>query len=419
MNPYSMSHLSDELLSRDLDTLFTRDHETTAALLAHIAEFDDRKLYLPAGYPSMVAYCVDRERYTEQAAYKRIFAARAARRFPAIFAAVARGQLHLSAVVLLARHLTENTAEELLTVATHKSKAEIEQMLAARFPKSEVLTWVAAPAAQNVSPLSCQLSPGKVACVNQVHTVTPLSTESYAVQFTMSQSAHEKLRYVQALLGHRAAPGDIAQVFEQALDALIPAIEKQKFAATDRPRRSHRQSSDPRHIPAHVKRAVWQRDGGRCTFMSDDGHRCQAETDLEFDHITEVARGGEPTVDGMRLLCRAHNQYAAERTFGTEFMRHKRICAAEARAAAKAARASAAATSQPADDDETDVVPYLRALRFSAAEARRAADRCRDMPPGATLEDRVRMALKSIRVRGTRFVPAPAAFAMSKAVSAG
>jgi 5-methylcytosine-specific restriction endonuclease McrA len=414
-----MSHLSDELLSRDLDTCFARDHETTAALLARIAEFDERKLYLPAGYPSMLAYCVERGHYTEQAAYKRIFAARAARRFPAIFDAIAGGRLHLSAVVLLARHLTENTAEELLSAATHKTKAEIEQMLAARFPASEVLTWVAVPAAQNVPPLSCQLSPGKAARVHEVHKVTPLSTESYAVQFTMSQGAREKLRYVQALLGHRVAPGDLAQVFEQALDALIPQIEKQKFAATDRPRRSHG-SANPRRVPAHVKRAVWQRDEGRCTFVSDDGHRCQADTNLEFDHVTEVARGGEATVDGIRLLCRAHNQFAAERTFGAEFMRHKRIAAAEARAAAKAARAQQAATSQPTGDEETDVVPYLRALRFSPAEARRAAEQCRDMPPGATIEDRVRMALKSIRVRGTRFVPAPAAFAMSpQSVSAG
>jgi hypothetical protein len=44
----------------------------------------------------------------------------------------------------------------------------------------------------------------------------------------------------------------------------------------------------------------------------------------------------------MRLLCRAHNQYAAERTFGTQFMIDKRRgaqrVAAEKKAAAERAR---------------------------------------------------------------------------------
>jgi len=65
--------------------------------------------------------------------------------------------------------------------------------------------------------------------------------------------------------------------------------------------------------------------------LSEGGHRCEATNPLEFDHVLEVARGGEATVAGVRLLCRAHNQHAAERTFGAEFMRHKRAAAAEGR----------------------------------------------------------------------------------------
>jgi hypothetical protein len=138
-------------------------------------------------------------------------------------------------------------------------------------------------------------------------------------------------------------------------------------------------------------------------------------------------------VSGIRLLCRAHNQHAAEQTFGTEFMRHKRIAAAEARAAAKAPGAAAHATpaealavpkaraaaahSQAAaaerapvrsraDAQDRDVVPWLRALGFNAAEARRAAARCEDMPE-ASLEERVRVALTCFRVGGTRLVQPP------------
>jgi len=70
--------------------------------------------------------------------------------------------------------------------------------------------------------------------------------------------------------------------------------------------------------------------------VSEAGNRCPARTGLEFDHIREFARGGEATVSGIRLRCRAHNQFEAERTFGAEFMRQKRIAAAEVRAATQA-----------------------------------------------------------------------------------
>ena len=116
--------------------------------------------------------------------------------------------------------------------------------------------------------------------------------------------------------------------------------------------------------------------------MSEAGRRCPARTRLEFDHVEEVARGGR-TLDGIRLRCRAHNQYTAERTFGIEFMRHKRAAAREATARRQAERARMA---------REEVIPALRALGFRADETRRAAALCETIPDGP-LEDRVKLAL--------------------------
>jgi hypothetical protein len=44
---------------------------------------------------------------------------------------------------------------------------------------------------------------------------------------------------------------------------------------------------------------------------------------VQFDHVEPYAKGGEATVSGIRLLCRAHNMYEAERAYGEEFMRRK------------------------------------------------------------------------------------------------
>ena len=171
--------------------------------------------------------------------------------------------------------------------------------------------------------------------------MAPLSAERYALQVTISQSAYEKLRHAQALLGHQISPGEIAPVLERALDALIAQLEKRKFAATSRPRpQSRPTAAHPWYVPAAVKRAVWQRDGGQCTFVSEGGRRCVERSALEFDHVDPVARGGEATVGRVRLRCRAHNQYSAECTFGSDFMSHKRQEARQNRAAAAKVRAA-------------------------------------------------------------------------------
>src|SRR5262249_25277226 len=122
---------------------------STAAFLAAIAEFDRRRLYAPAAHPSMFSYCVHQLGLSEDAAAKRIQAARAAQRFPTIFAALADGRLHLTSVNLLAPYLTEETAGELLVAASRKTKGEVLQLLAERFPRPEVLPWLTAVGAQH------------------------------------------------------------------------------------------------------------------------------------------------------------------------------------------------------------------------------------------------------------------------------
>jgi hypothetical protein len=353
---YSLSHLSDRTLLRDLATLVTRDHATTAELLAHLAEVDARRLYLPAAYPSMYAYCVQELNLSEDSACKRIRAARAARSHPSLFAAVADGRLHLSGVCLLAPHLRPDNANELVEVCARKSKVEIEQLLAERFARPDVPTRIqpialpqplelgsindkelgtanAARGAESSSRTSSAVlvdqgpsQPSVLSAPGRIEPrprVTPLAPQHFAIQFTVVGSTRDKLRRAQELLGHQVPLGDLAQVFDRALDALIRQLEKAKFAATDKPRRPPETNSS-RHIPAHVKRAVLERDGGRCTFVSERGQRCQERARLEFDHVDPVARGGRANVSGIRLRCRAHNQYEAERFFGAEFMKCKR-----------------------------------------------------------------------------------------------
>src|SRR5439155_5561271 len=202
----------DAVLTRELAAVVAHERTATAAVLAHLAEFDARRLYLPAGYPSMVAYCLHELHLSEDGAYKRIHAARAARQFPALFSAVAEGRLHLTGAGLLAPHLTAENADALLAAAAYRTKAEIELLLAQRFPRSELLALVqplppcGPPRDQELAPahvavneppehagqLTRTLAPAQVEAAEPRAKVTPLAPQRFALQSSSPGGFHNR-----------------------------------------------------------------------------------------------------------------------------------------------------------------------------------------------------------------------------------
>jgi 5-methylcytosine-specific restriction endonuclease McrA len=384
MRAFSLSHLSDQTLLQDLAALVARDRVTTADLLAHLGEVDERQLHLPAGHSSMYAYCVRELHFSEQAAYRRIEAARRARQFPALLAAIADGRLHLTAVLMLGPHLREETARDLITAAAHKSKTELEELLAERFPKPDVPSLIRAllspsqPTQPSPSTFTSTLLSPAIVGTSRTETaptparipaprkkMAPLSPERFALQATVGKGTHDKLRSIQALLSHLIPSGDLERVLDYMADLTLRHLEKRKFGTTSKPRTiqgssgtnkadkgARRQTSNtgdedsvrrsitnPRYIPNAIRRAVRERDQDRCTFVSHTGHRCESGRFLEFDHIEPVARGGRSTIENLRLRCRAHNQYQAEQAFGVAFMSNKRRCTSHGARGEETARA--------------------------------------------------------------------------------
>jgi hypothetical protein len=138
MHAVNVSTMSDGELVAALRELLGEERRLTAAVLVHLGEVEARRLYLPAACASMHGYCTRVLGMSDDQAYKRIRAARAVRRFPVVGTAVADGRLHLCGV-LLAAHLTDGNADELVAEASGKRKAEIEVLLARRAPKPDAL----------------------------------------------------------------------------------------------------------------------------------------------------------------------------------------------------------------------------------------------------------------------------------------
>lgn len=336
----------------------------TAELLALLGECDARRLYLGEGCSSLFTYCTQVLHLSEHAAYHRIEAARAARRFPIILEMISEGAVTLTTIALLRPHLTDDNHRQLLAAARHRSKRDVEHQVACLAPKADVSTLVRrlpAPAPMEGTLLTAASSvagvpvPVEVTAASAAKAATaarplpappstgppshvaPLAADRYLLRITLSAAAHARLRRAQALMGHRVPDGDLAAIINEALSLLVDHLERTKFAQLRRPRRQSRgPSATPlapaaaatasasadgsRYIPAAVRRQVWSRDEGRCAFVGAHG-RCAETGRLEFHHVVPFARGGPTTVGNLALRCRAHNGYESEEAFGPRVRR--------------------------------------------------------------------------------------------------
>jgi 5-methylcytosine-specific restriction endonuclease McrA len=340
--------LADADLFRSVEHLASQERSTSVELIAHLSEIDARRAYLPRGYGSLFTYCTDTLRLSEDAAYSRILAARLARKFPVILELLGDGSVNLTTVRLLAAYLTPDNHRQVLAEATGKGKRQIEALVARLAPQPDVATSIRKLPEQTPSPglslgLSAQSAPAstqpaatlaEASLVAQPlllprppewpPVVAPLAPERYRIQFTVGRETYERLQRVRDLLCREVPDGDPGVIFDHALVLLLETVEKRKAAATGKPRprlgvclgSAHHSQAPSRYISNGVRRAVWQRDSGRCAFIASGGRRCTERKYLELHHVHPYANGGEATVENISLRCHRHNQYEAELVFG-------------------------------------------------------------------------------------------------------
>ena len=350
--PNALRDVTDDQLLERLESLVAQSNRLEADLVAHIGEVDERRLYSRFAFSSMFAYCNQALHLSEAVAYRRIAVARAARKYPVLLPMLRDGRLHLTGMALLAPLLTDGNCESLLARASHRSKREMEELVAELSPRPDVaaairkLPDVSRAPAQPKSGGSAmaygvegsgtdtrgfaeavELSPGRVATAVIVppgdaiptERIEPLSPGRYKVQFTASVELRDKLERLAALLRAEVPGGDIAQIIEQAVTEKLARLEAKRFASTTAPRqRLQATNTTPtsRHIPAAVRRAVYERDGDRCRFVDEHGRRCAERSRLEFHHRHPFGMGGDHGPDNLSLLCSTHNRRMAEIDYG-------------------------------------------------------------------------------------------------------
>jgi hypothetical protein len=345
-----ISQLSDAELLANTRGLIGRSNQVFAALLAHLGEVEARGLHRTRACSSLYAYCIHELRLSEDAAVRRVAAARLVRQFPELLDAVAAGELHLTGLLMLGPHLTRENHREVLLRAKHRTKKEIAKLVRILDPLPEVPARIEAlgPAPRGVVATNptwaeqvasfCpvrELASGDRPrdWVDEVPEVPELDAPArinealrYKVQFTATEEYVNLLERAAALLSNSNEHNGIEEIHLRALRGLVEQLEKRRYgaatqtskpedAAKPAPKRAPRRS---RHIPARVRRAVFERDGARCTYVDAAGQRCREAHHLELHHIEPFARHGAHDLANLTLHCKAHNALAAEHDFGAE-----------------------------------------------------------------------------------------------------
>jgi hypothetical protein len=132
-----LDSVSDDELLRRLGELVSHSRRVEADLVAHIGEVDERRLYAREASPSMFSYCTERLHLSESEAYRRITVARAARKHEMLLGMLRDGRMHLSGIAMLAPLLTRDNRDALLARATHRSKRQIQELVAELSPRPD------------------------------------------------------------------------------------------------------------------------------------------------------------------------------------------------------------------------------------------------------------------------------------------
>jgi HNH endonuclease len=313
--------------SRRLGELLLREHTGLSEFLVAVAEFDRDRGWVQLGYASLFKFLHLELGLSNAAAFYRKTAAELIQRFPEVVEPLRDGRLCITSVVELARVMTEENRAEVLPRFFDRSKREA-RALAAEIrpadvvPRREVVTEVTDSAAfhPGETTMTHPMRVGATATGGGLATAVsePLTAELCRLHLTVSKRFLAKLDSARAGQSHAQPGASAGEVIETALDLLLEQQAKRRGAAA-KPQANPRPSG-PDHVPAAVRRAVWERDGGRCQWPLDSGGTCGSLQRVELDHVVPRAQGGTSTVENCRLLCRAHNDLAARLAYGNDWM---------------------------------------------------------------------------------------------------
>lgn len=361
-----LSQLTDDQLIRNLTAASIREREVTAEVVAHIAEFMARRLFLEYGCASIFAYLTKKLGYANSTAQNRIDAARILLRVPSLESDLVSGAIQLTQIAVVAQGLRQLTRERNEKLGDEQLGSLIQKIKNADVESSAVTVG-------RELDLSLQ----------ELEKTRHQKDKSVRLELTLTEAQFEALKRVKSLSSHINPYANWADVLEILTNEYLrrkdptvqkptreaptfykparkaPIVHKPTLRApiVHKPQRKERTSpaakheapesqksrrekkpfrdpegkyreitmtaestSDPNHavrqrtaIPMRTKREV-AAQGWCCEFVDKrTGEVCESTFQLQFDHIKSVSAGGGNEQSNLQVLCGVHNRLKFKR----------------------------------------------------------------------------------------------------------
>src|SRR5882672_10946858 len=263
----SLDCIPDDELHVAVRRLTARSNVALADLLAHLGEVERRGVHRLRACASLYTYCIYELRLSEDAAFRRSKAARLVRQYPELHDAVAKGESHLTGVLMIGPHLGGERHAEILQRARFRSKRELLRLLAEIDPKPEVPAlvepigpapaglathgalvqalagpvrdlprgrrpedWIAESAED--TPRNDDAEAGRGDGREQADAAEQQTALRYRVQFTASQEFVDLLEEASHLIGHETPRATLPEIQIRALRSLVQELRARRRSAT-------------------------------------------------------------------------------------------------------------------------------------------------------------------------------------------
>jgi 5-methylcytosine-specific restriction endonuclease McrA len=134
----SLRSVSPQQILKNTDSIVAQDRKLTLRLLEHLHEIDRRKLYLERGFASTFDYCTKHLRLSEPSAARRLRTARCVARYPQLYSLLESGELNVTVVSMVSKHIKPGNVDEVISRTKGKSKREVERIIAEYEPRTAV-----------------------------------------------------------------------------------------------------------------------------------------------------------------------------------------------------------------------------------------------------------------------------------------
>lgn len=243
--------------------------------------------------------------------WKRAQAARVVHFFPQALDMVKAGETQVSHLALISPKITQANADLLLTEIKNRSKRDVEALLSQVTPDGRLLD------REGQVELRIKLTKSQLKILDRAREVLSHGGQVPCLSDVVLKALDDLLEKRDPMrkaerATHRRAKSEHPSPGKDAESRMLAATLHSSPGKDERTKRPS--------VPAGIRHEVWLRDAGQCTWTHAEGHRCTERSMLELDHIKMWCKGGEHRAENLTLRCRRHNQFAAMKKLGRNFM---------------------------------------------------------------------------------------------------